>query len=204
MTIQQIIGLKSFSNYLVEDCSRLRLSDLSELPEMIEQSKLKASDKLIMLKSGRNAIQFRPLSYSLVSLEPQRISLSLGLGNNNWAAQEILLTKVKANFGIRLSFVCDCGQKINCLYFRCDVKKWACRSCLSLVYELTRIKRDSLMGELEYRLSRWMKVSEIEGEVKTLFYNGKPTQKLLRFVRLKQKWLGGDTVKALQAKSLNI
>ena len=207
MNIEQILGLKKFESYLVEDCWKLRMSDLDELPGIIDSGVCKVSDRMVILKSGRHTIRFNGLSYALISIDPTRLSLELSLGDGKSTKQEVVLTKVKANYGLRWSFVCGCQKKVNCLYFRPDVQKWACRECLYLVYELTRIKRDSLLGELEYRLNRWMKLEKVQGDVKTLFYDGKPTRNLKRLVRLRQKWLGPDTVpkiQSLQAKSLNI
>ena len=207
MNIDQILSLKKFSRYLVEDCWRLRISDLGELPGMIEQELFKTSDRMLMLASGTHTLRFTSLSYALRSIEPLRISLSLSLGKDKSTVQEVLLKASQANYGQRLSFTCSCGKKVNILYYRKDGDKWGCRTCLSLIYELCRIKRDSLLGELQYRLNRWMKLEKIEGDVKTLFYDGKPTRNFKRLVHLRQKWLGPDTVpkiQALQEKSLKI
>jgi hypothetical protein len=92
------------------------------------------------------------------------------------------------SFGIRPFLVCDCGRRCNKLYLRPGHDLFACRHCLNLVYELTTISKESLVGSISYKLNRAFKIDDMNLNVKRITYAGKLTRRARRVVTLAGKW----------------
>ncbi len=109
-----------------------------------------------------------------------------------------LVTTPGAYGGKRFWFSCPfCTRRVGVLYRRDD--RFACRHCQNLTYE-----SKNLSG-IEKGMGRIISIPEleaIENKVKRINYNGKPTRKYLRYLKIEQKFRFaiGSRVKALQKR----
>jgi len=101
--------------------------------------------------------------------------------------QKIKLTESELYFGTRSWFVCDCGSCASKLYLPPNSKEFKCRRCHNLVYELTTFNRNSKHGQVFYRTNRLIKLMNAEEEMRSKFYNGKPTMRFDRFLTLSDR-----------------
>lgn len=114
---------------------------------------------------------------------------------NSWTNEEskmcyeVELVSTSCNYGgVRYWFICPltkngvpCGKRVGVLY---SVSKWfGCRACGDIIYS----------AQKEGGNNRWNGVSlpdieRAEQDVKRAYYNGKPTRKYKRYIRLSRKF----------------
>lgn len=98
---------------------------------------------------------------------------------------QVKLSSTICHFGgFRLWFLCpSCGRRVGVLYQRSAL--FACRECNYLTYE---IRNDSHTERLLGRIISIREAEEAEKDVKRMYYNGRPTRKFLRFVRVAKRF----------------
>lgn len=106
--------------------------------------------------------------------------------------QRIKLAESELHLGARSWFICDCGCRVGKLYLPPHAKEFKCRRCHGLVYELTTFNRSSKLGQFGYMVNRRLKLINMRENMRSILYDGKPTQCFDRFLRLSDKaGLGG-------------
>ena len=90
---------------------------------------------------------------------------------------KVRLTPTKCNYGgQRWWFICNyCQRRVGVLYI--GDSDFACRHCYNLTYESRNENRKGFFGVT----SILFKAEKIKEGMKRMFYNGKPTKKMLRY-----------------------
>lgn len=93
---------------------------------------------------------------------------------------KVRLTPTKCNYGgKRWWFICNyCQRRVGVLYI--GDSEFACRHCYNLTYESRNEPRRGFYGVM----SIFFKAEKIKEGMKRMFYNGKPTRKMLRYEAL--------------------
>ena len=82
--------------------------------------------------------------------------------------------------------MCDCERLVAKLYLPPGAKEFKCRHCYKLVYELQSFSRNSKLGQLKYKTNRAIKLINTRENMRSIFYDGKYTQRANRFFRLSE------------------
>ena len=98
--------------------------------------------------------------------------------------QKVKLAESQLYFGIRSWFVCDCDRRVAKLYLPPKSKFFKCRHCYKLTYELNTFNRRSKHGLVFYRTNRAIKMINTREKIRSTLYNGKPTNRFDRFLKL--------------------
>lgn len=98
--------------------------------------------------------------------------------------QEIALEWIDLTYGRTAFFICECGYRAKKLYQPPGAKKYLCRRCHGLRYELSSINRNSLHGKLFYRTNRMIKLANQRADLRYIFYEGRYTHRYERFLTL--------------------
>lgn len=102
---------------------------------------------------------------------------------------KIPLTTTPCNFrGVRYWFICPwykngvyCGRRVGVLYKNGDY--FACRHCYNLTYESCNENKRFRNGAFGILSKSW-KAEEYEKIIKRRFYNGKPTRKYRKYLKM--------------------
>ncbi|GAJ20291.1 unnamed protein product [marine sediment metagenome] len=96
---------------------------------------------------------------------------------------KVRLVPTKCNYGgQRWWFICNnCQRRVGVLYI--GDSEFACRHCYNLTYESRNESRRGFFGVME----NFFKAEKIREGMKRLFYNGKPTRKMRRWMALREK-----------------
>jgi hypothetical protein len=98
----------------------------------------------------------------------------------------IILNSTSCNYGgERWWFFCPvagCAQRVRRLYMRNSI--FACRACHNLCYSSQNENRHSMFYKL---FDTYDKLEKIEDTITTPYYNGKPTRKMKRYLKLQQQ-----------------
>jgi len=96
---------------------------------------------------------------------------------------KVRLVSTKCNYGgQRWWFICNyCKRRVGVLYI--GDSEFACRHCYNLTYESRNESRRGFFGVME----NFFKAEKIREGMKRLFYNGKPTRKMRRYMALREK-----------------
>ncbi|GAH21194.1 unnamed protein product, partial [marine sediment metagenome] len=109
------------------------------------------------------------------------------------------LTPTKCNYGgQRWWFICNnCQRRVGVLYLG---DSWfACRHCYNLTYE-SRNESKKYRGGFYRDTNTILKAEKIKKGMKRLFYNGKPTKKLLRYMDLEEKLSSFEEIEKMTNK----
>ncbi|MCX6752426.1 MAG: hypothetical protein NTZ87_02905 [Candidatus Nomurabacteria bacterium] len=87
-------------------------------------------------------------------------------------------------FGTRSWFICNCERRVAKLYLPPQTTKFKCRHCHKLTYELNTFNRKSSHGLAFYRTNRMIKMMNNREKMKSYLYNGKPTLRFNRWLKL--------------------
>lgn len=98
--------------------------------------------------------------------------------------QRIKLAESELRYGPRSWFTCECDRRVNKLYLPPQANLFKCRHCHNLAYELTTFNKKTKLSELAYRTHHMIKLTNTRQEMRSIFYNGKFTQKFERFLAL--------------------
>ncbi len=188
----------ALSPLLVEQCYRLSLGDLGKrlLYPVGSNRKYDVYDDMSALdgKQGtvfllkRYGLRALAVSYRVILSGKLRVDVSYSYRPLRSSSQSIYLETEEAPYGTRYYMLCGCGRRCNVLYMRMDKPYYfACRACLNLIYELTRINRSVAGGELFYRFNRHIKLDNMSVDVKRIDYRGKYTKKAARVLRLSKR-----------------
>lgn len=175
------------SKYLVEDCYSLSLHQLGKKllwPERVGKVKIVTSS------NGQSQLK---IAYAVNSNSEGKAWINISYVRKKSNEPTIIKNIIEIDeevisYGIRPFLVCDCGRRCNKLYLRPSHDLFACRHCLNLVYELTTINKDSLVGSLSYKLIRAFKLDDANAKVRCITYNGKLTRRARRVVAMAGKW----------------
>lgn len=124
--------------------------------------------------------------YILQSNKESFIRLLYSIGKE-MVSFDIEFLKTNCNYGgYRLWFKCpalkwgnQCGKRVGILYDVGD--RFACRDCANIVYFI-----QVQGGKFRKNSVYFSDIDELEKQVKIRFYNGKPTRKYRRLLRLKE------------------
>ena len=96
---------------------------------------------------------------------------------------KVRLVSTKCNYGgQRWWFICNyCKRRVGVLYI--GDSEFACRHCYNLTYESRNESRRGFFGVMEI----FFKAEKIREGMKRMFYNGKPTKKMLRYMALRER-----------------
>jgi len=96
---------------------------------------------------------------------------------------KVRLEPTKCNYGgQRWWFICNyCKRRVGVLYI--GDSDFACRHCYNLTYESRNESRRGFFGVME----NFFKAEKIREGMKRLFYNGKPTRKMRRYMALRER-----------------
>ena len=105
------------------------------------------------------------------------------------------LTTTTCNLGgVRYWFVCPlskggvyCGRRVAKLYKAPGAGYFGYRHCYNLSYESRNESRLGRFGQLGYLLKAERQMEELSGQIKRDFYNGKPTKKYRRLLRMQNR-----------------
>ncbi len=108
---------------------------------------------------------------------------------------KVQLTTTPCNFGgIRYWFICPlskngvyCGRRVAKLYKAPGANYFGCRHCYDLSYESRNESRLGRFGQLGYLLKAERQMEELSSQIKRDFYDGKPTKKYRRLLRMQNK-----------------
>ncbi len=108
---------------------------------------------------------------------------------------KISLTTIPCNFGsVRYWFLCPlstngvyCGRRVGTLYLAPGGKYFGCRHCYKLSYESRNESRLGRFGQLGYLLKAERQMEELSSQIKRNFYDGKPTKKYRRLLRMQNR-----------------
>ena len=113
--------------------------------------------------------------------------------------RKIKMEPVPCNFGgSRWYFICNCGRNNIICNKRCSIlfqdrTKFCCRDCAKITYKSSednnKIKK-SLYRDMYYSFKSYRYLLD---EVKTRYYNGKPTRKFRNYLKTLSKINGGGT-----------
>ncbi len=121
---------------------------------------------------------------------------------------KVQLTTTPCNFGgVRYWFICPlskngvyCGRRVAKLYKAPGASCFGCRHCYNLSYESRNESRLGRFGQLGYLLKAERQMEELSGKIKRDFYDGKPTKKYGRLLRMQNRlnvYLDGPSVDEL-------
>lgn len=92
--------------------------------------------------------------------------------------------------GVRYWFKCSlsrdgvyCGRRVGTVYMGGDY--FACRHCYDLAYE-SQYKSNGAISRIVRIFDSWEKIEKIEKTMKRRFYNGKPTRKMRRIMKIEE------------------
>lgn len=112
-----------------------------------------------------------------------------GEKTEHYYSRDLIFTD--CNFGgKRPWFVCPCGREVKALYIGGSDTKAYCRHCLKLTYQTTR---EPNYSRAEFRLlkNQYDFDEAIEKlNLKTKYYNGKPTRRYKKYLALERKYGG--------------
>jgi hypothetical protein len=96
---------------------------------------------------------------------------------------KVRLVSTKCNYGgQRWWFICNyCKRRVGVLYI--GDSEFACRHCYNLTYESRNEYRRGFFGVM----GNYFKAGKIREGMKRMFYNGKPTKKMLHYMALREK-----------------
>lgn len=108
---------------------------------------------------------------------------------------KVQLTTTPCNFGgVRYWFICPlskngvyCGRRVAKLYCAPGANYYGCRYCYNLSYESRNESRLGRFGQLGYLLKAEKQIEELSSQIKRDFYDGKPTRKLRKLLRIQNK-----------------
>ncbi|NTW26861.1 MAG: hypothetical protein HGA36_00895 [Candidatus Moranbacteria bacterium] len=96
---------------------------------------------------------------------------------------EISLSKSYCNYGgYRYWFLCSCGKKFGVLYSGGD--RFACRHCHEFTYKSRNINRYYELYPLIISNKLLKRMDELQSEIRTPRYKGKPTKKQQRLEKI--------------------
>jgi len=100
------------------------------------------------------------------------------------------IVRTRCNYGGRREwFICQkCYKRAGILYRDRDMFK--CRKCLDLVYYSQKLSYYSLQPAIQHKHKADAMVEKYHNGINK-YYNGEPTKRTLRFMKLKAKSLGG-------------
>lgn len=112
-------------------------------------------------------------------------------GNKENLDYQVRLTTTPCNFGgYRYWFICPlskngitCNKRVGVLYL--GDKYFGCRHCYDLTYDSKNRNRRSMHAPLFQAMYDSKKADELRKQIKRCFYNGKPTRKFKRFLKLR-------------------
>lgn len=192
----------------IEDCTKLSVGKIPT--EAISQSKTtwkSGEDNRVFGTYGELFIESNgsvQKIYYVARLMKQEASITIFYNLfGEEKVQIIPIDYIENNFGHRPYFRCPkCKNRCNNLYIPPQKNSvFSCRNCLNLSYELTRINRDSCMGEILYRLHHALKLIEMKNDIKRLFYDGEMTKKAKRYIKAVDKWcMSPEEIKELNQK----
>ncbi len=98
-------------------------------------------------------------------------------------------TTTPCNFGgVRYWFGCQsCGRRVVVLYLASGNVYFRCRHCYDLSYESRNESRLGRFGNIGYTIVAERKIEELYSQIKRWTWRGKPTRKVRRLQRLKQR-----------------
>jgi hypothetical protein len=105
---------------------------------------------------------------------------------NGECEQRIKLAEVELQWGARSFFVCECRRRVAKLYLPENETQFKCRHCYhnQLIYELQKINKNSKPGQFQYKTNRTLKAVNEREEIRSVFYNGKPTKRAIAWLKL--------------------
>lgn len=98
--------------------------------------------------------------------------------------QRIKLVESELYHGTRSWFICNCERRVAKLYLPPNTKLFKCRHCYKLSYELAGFNKKSKNGLVFYRTNRVIKMMNNREKMRSYLYNGKPTLRFNRFLKL--------------------
>ncbi len=101
--------------------------------------------------------------------------------------QTIPMEIVPSAWGKKCYFQCTCGRRCFTIYLRPDGKRFGCRKCLDLTYEIETVNRQLMNGDI-LRINRLNVLLEKRDKIKRIFYDGKTTRRAQSFIHLREKW----------------
>ncbi len=97
--------------------------------------------------------------------------------------QRIKLATSELRFGERSWFVCKCGNRVSKLYLPPGKTEFKCRHCYRLSYEVQNLNKNSKSGQFLYKNRLILKLMNSRENMRSIFYDGKLTQRYSRFLK---------------------
>ena len=96
--------------------------------------------------------------------------------------QKFVLVPTRCNFGgHRWYFKCHCGKRVSFLYL--VHSRFACRTCQNLTYDSCKFGKQ-LHNGIWGDIFNETKADKLQEKIKRTHYNGRPTRKYRRYLRL--------------------
>ena len=163
---------------LVESCFHLDTKLLKKTLRRAREHKTAIIDGFINISHGK--VQSVADYYIDSSAEHDYLVINYGQEE-----QRIKLAESELYFGTRSWFVCfNCERRVAKLYLPPQAKIFKCRHCYSLTYELNTFNRKSPQGSVFYRINRVIKMINNRERMRSYLYNGKPTLRFNRWLKL--------------------
>jgi hypothetical protein len=180
---------QKIEKHLVEDCYKLKLAHFPK--GFLYFKEIKQGEMVIM-----NGLSYIKTQYYIKPCADAPQIVINFKRNNLSLSQCIKLESQAIHFGLRPYFLCSCGSRCNILYLRFHGFKFLCRKCNHLTYELcSTINRKARHGELFYHFNRWLKILDMEKQIKRLDYGNKLTRKARELVHAIDKWVINNEVR---------
>lgn len=162
---------------LVESCFHLDTKLLSKDLRRAREHKTATIDGFINISHGN----VKAVADYYIDSSTEHDYLVINYGQRE---QRIKLTESELYLGTRSWFVCNCERRVAKLYLPFKATAFKCRRCYSLVYELNTFNRKSKQGLVFYKTNRVIKMINKREKMRSYLYNGKPTNRFNRFLKL--------------------
>lgn len=164
---------------LVESCFHLDTKLLKKALRRAREHKTATINGFINISHGN--VKAVADYYIDSSTEHDYLVINYGQGE-----QRIKLAESELYFGTRSWFICNCERRVAKLYLPPKATLFKCRHCYSLTYELNTFSRESPHGLVFYRTNRMIKMINNREKMRSYLYNGKPTLRFDRFLKLSE------------------
>ena len=98
--------------------------------------------------------------------------------------QRVKIAEVELHWGARSFFVCSCRRRVAKLYLPENETQFKCARCHHLIYELQKINKKTKPGNFQYKSNRTLKAIKKREEMRSFFYDGKPTKRAITWLKL--------------------